>query len=211
MSPYINIWCPQSYAFTDYAPYPERAANPDRYPSAGNYSFYSERILKKYGQFEDRYNTFRENGNKMWWYICIGPEYPYANFFSSYQGSGVRAVLWQQYHYDIDGLLYWSVNNWQGITKNSIKNNGDGVLLYWGELFGQEFGPVASVRLEYVRDGIEDFQYLTQLEKLTDRETAMKYADNVTTSVLQFSEDYNDTENTRSDLGFYLEELYNAQ
>ena len=38
----------------------------------------------------------------------------------------------------------------------------------------------------------------------------MKYADNVTTSVLQFSEDYNDTENTRSDLGFYLEELYSA-
>ena len=108
-------------------------------------------------------------------------------------------------------LLYWSVNNWQGITKNGIKNNGDGVLLYWGELFGQEFGPVASVRLEYVRDGIEDFQYLTQLEKLTDRETAMKYADNVTTSMLQFSEDYNDTENTRSDLGFYLEELYSAQ
>ena len=207
---YITTWCPQSDAFTTYAPYKVRREDPENFPSYGSYGQSSEKILETYGQFEDRYEGFRAQGKKMWWYVCIGPSYPYANFFQPYQGYGVRTVLWQQYHYDVDGLLYWTVNDWEKVSKNKT-NYGDGLLVYWGSLFGQEVGPVSCVRLEYVRDGIEDFQYLSQLEALTDRETAMKYVNPVTTDILKFSEDNSTIENSRNELGFLLEELYSEK
>ena len=207
IEPYINIWCPQSYAFTPYATYAEQKADPYNYPTFANYRWTTRNVLENFGQWRDRYEGYREKGNKMWWYICCSPEFPYANFFQSYQGYAVRTVLWQQYMYDIDGLLYWATTVWENVSKNHT-NGGDGLLLYWGKLFGQGFGPVTSIRFEAVRDGIEDFQYLTQLEELTDRDTAMKYVDPITTGILQFSEDYSDIENSRSELGFALEELY---
>jgi hypothetical protein len=35
-------------------------------------------------------------------------------------------------------------------------------------------GPVASIRVKNVRDGMEDYEYFALLEKLSDRETVTK-------------------------------------
>lgn len=45
--------------------------------------------------------------------------------------------------------------------------NGDGYLIYPG-VCGKFKGPVTSVRLEAVRDGVEDFSYLKALERLSE-------------------------------------------
>ena len=207
---FVNIWCPQSYAFTPYYTYAQSKEDPYNYPSYGNKSWTINSVYEKYGQWKDRYEAFRERGDKMWWYICCSPEFPYANFFQGYQGVDIRMVFWQQYMFDIDGLLYWAVDfdNINDYNKVSLKktNGGDGLLVYNGSLFGLD-GLVSCIRFESVRDGIEDFQYLTQLEELTDRDTAMKYVDRITTGILQFTEDYTDIVNVRDELGFMIEEL----
>ena len=215
LEPYINIWCPQSYAFRPYMPYSEykEVAESYRYVPYNFYMWTTSANFKQYGQWRDRYEAFRERGDKMWWYICCAPEVPYANFFQCYQGAIDRMVLWQQYLFDIDGLLYWAVDNYEINASNQVSlkktNGGDGLLIYKSELFGDP-NPVPSIRFESVRDGIEDFQYLTQLEELTDRETAMKYVNRLTTTILDHTDEYTDIVEVRDELGYMLESLYAA-
>lgn len=207
---YLTIWCPQSYAWGIHHTSAERK----EYGDSALYKphEYKERWLdtekfKATGerQWAERYAELRADGNKMWWYICCSPELPYANFFESYQGVNVRVVLWQQYMFDSDGILYWAVQEWNKVNKK--RTNGDGTLIYWGEMFGQT-EPVTSTRLTEIRDGIEDFQYMTQLERLADRETAMTFVNRVTTAILDWNEDYTNMRDVRNELGFFLEQRY---
>ena len=172
--------------------------------------------LAKYGQFRPRYEQLRERGDDMWWYICIGPQPPYANWLIYQQGSVNRTVLWQQYFYDIDGILYWSTTAWdmgehdhRSINLKRI-NNGDGLLIYNGGMWDEGPVPVPSIRLEQVRDGIEDFQYLRQLERELGRDAALEYTTRVTTDILVYSDDYHDIESAREEMGFVLEALASA-
>ena len=65
---------------------------------------------------------------------------------------------------------------------------GNGVLLYCGAPF-DEYGPVGSLRLECVRDGIEDFEYLTMLADVYGTETVNALICRLTTSISQYSTD----------------------
>jgi hypothetical protein len=76
------------------------------------------------------------------------------------------------------GMLYWSTVHWKdspdpwvnpetyGETSGSerLHYNGEGSLLYPGKAIGYE-GPVASLRLKALRDGIEDYEYIALLRK----------------------------------------------
>ena len=47
--------------------------------------------------------------------------------------------------------------------------NGEGMLFYPGEDAGID-GPIASIRLKNLRDGMEDYEYFTLLEKAKGKE-----------------------------------------
>ena len=150
----------------------------------------------------------------MWWYVCVGPSYPYANFFNVYQGAWTRIVLWEQYLCHSDGILYWRTNLWQVGEKDSRRINltrtngfGDGNIIYDGMLWDEGFVPVPTSRLEAIRDGIEDFQYLSQLERAIGRDEALKFVARLVTDVTHFQQDYHLMERVRGELGFTLEEL----
>ena len=205
---YSDILCPQTMQFENYVSIQEYKANKSLKP-AGYRCTTSPNSWEKYGQVVDRWYEWRQKGDKkMWWYICCSPMAPFANFFRYYQGVDARMVLWQQYFYDVDGLLYWSTILWDKVNKRKMDCDGDGLLLFPGTMFGQELYPVSSVRLEYIRDGFEDFQYLKQLERVTDRKSVMRdYVERLTTDLLAYSEDYTEMESVRDELGFMLESL----
>jgi len=138
---YLDIWCP-------------------------NLSFHDEQAMRaKQAQGED-----------VWWYVCCGPGRPYPNFFVNYDGIDHRILMWMQKLYDVQGLLYWNTTWWNpDITKDvwqdvaTVKDinpdlYGDGSLFYPGAKVGFD-GPVSSIRLECIRDGLEDFDYLALLER----------------------------------------------
>ncbi|MBE6708795.1 MAG: DUF4091 domain-containing protein, partial [Ruminococcaceae bacterium] len=107
-----------------------------------------------------------------------------------------------QYMYDIDGCLYWAVNYWTGSEWRTSDNDfysGDGLLLYAGHRFGI-YGPIGSLRMEYIRDGIEDFEYLTMAEKLYGREEVSKVLSKVTTGVLNYTDDSKIIEAAKAEL-----------
>ena len=213
---YCNAFCPSEGVFTPCEMPNVRSKDRDKYPEWGEYMAAPQ--YQKYGDFLPRYEKLRERGNSMWWYVCCSPQYPYANFFNYYQGDWTRVVLWIQYLLHADGLLYWNTSAWtvgehdsRLINLKRTNTGGDGLLVYDGMLWDQGVEPVTTSRFEAVRDGIEDFQYLKQLERAlgADGRAAVleDYVTRLATDVTHFSQDYRFMERVRSELGFELEAL----
>ena len=85
-----------------------------------------------------------------------------------------RLVSWMQAQYGVVGNLYWSTTiyadnlSWtyqpiydyyEGNAMRYPGANGDGFLFYPGAQYGVD-GPVASMRLEAIRDGLEEYELL---------------------------------------------------
>jgi hypothetical protein len=90
--------------------------------------------------------------------------------------TGYRIAPWLNRRYHITGLLYWSTVYWGSPDRDPwddpgfrIRWNGDGALFYPGDDAGIE-GPVASIRLKCLRDGMEDYEYFMILEQLGGKE-----------------------------------------
>jgi len=149
----------------------------------------------------------KAKGESSWWYVCCGPGSPYANFHITMDAIDHRILMWQQKKYQVDGLLYWGANYWAGTsdpwedmaTVKDINPNlyGDGSLLYPGKKIGVD-GPVASLRLEMIRDGFEDYEYLSLLEKTAGREAVEKAIGEVVNDMTQFTKDPLLLENVRA-------------
>lgn len=117
----------------------------------------------------------RARGKDVWWYICIGPPHPYANWFVEYPAIEARLLWWMTYQYEVPGFLYYATNlrhhqnelmrldghnkkDW--IPASWRTANGDGCFIYSGPE-----GPISTIRMENIRDGIEDTELLYLLEK----------------------------------------------
>lgn len=137
------------------------------------------------------------DGDRLWWYVCCGPapSSNYCNLFVQFDGIRHRLLFWQQKSLGITGFLYWSVNYWNDISDpwltswttpwTGLDTFGDGSLLYPGKNHGID-GPVSSLRLEAVLNGIEDYEYLTMAEKLLGKD----YVDGIIAKVSNGLTDY---------------------
>ncbi len=97
-------------------------------------------------------------------------------------GTAARAVAWLAFRRGLSGELYydmlqaWSRDPWSDVR--AFAGNGDGTLLYPGrpaELGGTHPFPVPSIRLEVIRDGLEDVELLRLAREagLGDRASAL--------------------------------------
>lgn len=129
--------------------------------------------------------TIRERqalGESFWWYGCVAPQYPYPTYHIPDRTISSRIVIWMQKDYDVDGLLYWATSimdkyddTIQDYVPRDFWNDpfafpgaaGDGYLIYAGT---EDDGivnrniPVPTIRLESIRDGAEDYEYLLMVE-----------------------------------------------
>jgi hypothetical protein len=90
-----------------------------------------------------------------------------------------RIPAWTSRRYGLTGLYYWTMVYWLEVdawtNPLTIKKqyNGEGCLFYPGTEAGVD-GPVASMRLKALRDGLEDYEYLVLAgEAGTARATAI--------------------------------------
>lgn len=90
--------------------------------------------------------------------------------------------------YGMTGLLYWQVDDWSDnpwyhIKRHNALSNypsGEGMLMYPGDKVGLN-GAVASMRLKWIREGVEDYEYIQILKSLGREDMAM----NIIRSVAQ--------------------------
>lgn len=114
----------------------------------------------------------------LWWYGCNGPFAPYGNYHLGDKNLlSARSCSWVQAKYGIEGNLYWDAAaytserpNWDqymNVYESPIRiegsTAGDGTLTYPGAPYGI-YGPLPSVRLMAIRDGMEELEMLYALE-----------------------------------------------
>lgn len=203
LSDYINIWCPKYDAFTPR----------DLGFLSGVTYVQSKEQDDKYGAFADRMAKEVEEGDELWAYIAIDPTEPYVNWQLLSDGTETIVSLWQAKQNNVTGLLYWAVNYWkvnywgqsQPWTGSAY---GDGMLIYSGHTFGSLY-PVPTLRLENIRDGIEDYQMLCMLQDALGEQAVSDMLKRITTSVATYATDDDYVHAVRVLLGDTLEEALN--
>lgn len=115
----------------------------------------------------------RVSGKQVWWYICCGPHHPNLNMFIEYPAIEGRLLMGAMTaKYRPDGFLYYQISIWNSrkpITGGPFTDwdprswttyHGDGS---W-TCVGPDGVPLATVRLENFRDGLEDYAYVRIME-----------------------------------------------
>lgn len=136
----------------------------------------------------------KRKGGEYWWYVCVAPGDPYANLFLFQTIPQHRAIFWQTWSHNVDGLLYWGMNFWRwydpspatgakpkswagGFTGLNQRVPSKGAPNFCplpgapGDGFSMYPGPspsqpLSSIRLEAIRDGEEDYEYFLILDRL---------------------------------------------
>jgi hypothetical protein len=108
-----------------------------------------------------------------------------------------RIMGWQSYRYDLMGELYFDVNYAYGnsdpwVSQLHFGGNGDGNIFYPGrpsDIGGTTHIPVESIRLKQIRDGLEDYEYLLQLEQMQGRAAVLALISTVLTNTYTYTSD----------------------
>jgi len=107
----------------------------------------------------------RANGNKVWWYeVWWIIEHPLIRG---------RLIPWQSYKVGAEGFLFWCLNRFVGNDKPVFDPDHPKIRTDWNPaldggyenstamyIYPGKDGPVSSLRLENLRDGIEDYELL---------------------------------------------------
>jgi hypothetical protein len=122
-------------------------------------------------------------GEKLWGYtaLCQGKQ-PSPWWQLDFPVLNYRIPLWINWRYGMTGLLYWTTTHWQQtpdpwtdpLTHGRDRPSGynaEGSLFYPGSQAGFD-GPVASIRLKMIREGMEDYEYFRKLVERGGKELA---------------------------------------
>ncbi len=162
-------------------------------------------VLKK-GDSVWSYNTLVQDAYSPKWLIDFDP----VNF--RVQPGFISQSL------DLSGLLYWRVDKWPSDPWNNVNNAGiysssnypgEGMLVYPGQQVGVK-GVVASMRMKWLRDGVEDYDYVEILKKLGKTDQALQIARSVGADWTNWTRDSNAIESARMKLGEAISALATA-
>jgi hypothetical protein len=123
-------------------------------------------------------------GSRIWWYpYCNRNVANMPNFVIDKSLADERVWGWLMQQWHVDGLLYWGVNRWGNARTGAVGSrdpykdpisfiwsdgrvcNGEASIIYPGYyprygLTDRNAVPVSSLRLEALRDGLADKEYL---------------------------------------------------
>lgn len=165
-------------------------------------------------------------GKQLWWYqSCAeneacenGKPGPKTSTWPSYvvDASPVRNRIfqWMAFLYKIQGELYFATDAWGAANPwdnvYAYGGNGHGVLFYPGatsRIGGKTPVPVPSMRLNLIRDGMEDYEYLFALAKAGQSAQAEQIARSFITNAYTFKTDPEALMSAREKLGTQLHQL----
>lgn len=130
--------------------------------------------LSTFDNLVERLHKHAESGGEVWFYTCLVPTGRYANRFIDFSLVKVRLLQWVDFRYGLTGYLHWGGNYWTPEPLNGTEAPlGTGAItsrLPPGDAFITYPDPerksiLSSIRLEMMREGIEDHELLKVLEK----------------------------------------------
>ncbi len=127
--------------------------------------------VPKLGTFDQRLDaiaTHQAHGGQSWFYICLDPRGRYLNRFIDFPTLKVRLLPWVDYRYGLTGYLHWGGNFWTDRPFEDVQPDwgggfhlpaGDDAIVYPDP---EHDGVFVSLRLEVMREGIEDYELLRE-------------------------------------------------
>ncbi len=117
-----------------------------------------------------------------WWNVNFWPD-THPNLFLEYPLSDARVIGSMSFRFEIQGFEYWqlfyakAMNNYHPVAADEFRvgwdvneKSLDGNLIYPGE----NYKIYSSLRLEALRDGFEDYEYLSLLRTLAPQHPLLK-------------------------------------
>lgn len=174
--------------------------------------------------------SLQRSGAEVWWYFTDGKD-PFPNVAVDAPTLSHRVIFWLTFHFGFTGLLHWETCYW-GPSMNdeqawperrwvaSVFDHETGQYIYHGNgllLYpGPDTRPLSSIRLETLRKGAEDFEYLWLLRerirsgkmpaKLRARAERLLDLSDLIQDVTHYEEDVNQYEARRRAIGEVLEQ-----
>lgn len=137
-----------------------------------------------------------ERGGRAWYYTCIGPQGRYLNRFIDHSLLKVRLLHWFNFRHGLTGFLHWGGNAWGPHPFENVQTviNSNRTLLPAGDNSIYYPDPennsvLSSIRLEAMRDGIEDYELLVALAR-KDPEKAKALAAEVIPHINDYLRDW---------------------
>ncbi len=160
-------------------------------------------------------NRDEANNDELWTYSAgYNSGYAYPNHLIDNTGLQTKMLFWQMYQLDVTGYLYYGANFWNeyddingvyvdktvtGNRRGNWKVNlhptyadghpvyGNGMLFYMATHGGlNNVDYIGSVRVELMRDGIEEYQMFTMLEELCGDTAADTIVNSVSKNVINY-------------------------
>ena len=160
-------------------------------------------------------NRDENNNDELWTYSAgYNSGYAYPNHLIDNTGLQTKMLFWQMYQLDVEGYLYYGANFWTeyddingiyvdttvtGNRKGAWKVNlhptyadghpvyGNGMLFYTASMASlTTVDYIGSVRVELMRDGIEEYQMFTMLEELCGDKAADDIVNSVSKNVINY-------------------------
>jgi len=162
MDPAVDIWCPL-WSFIDRETIGQKLSHGDEVWSYTALVQRSPSHQPQYAQVKDK--------DPPYWHV----DRPLLVY---------RVPTWINRQYGITGLLYWStvttvIDPWFNPAFAHPRHyNGGGFLFYPGTPCGID-GPIASMRIKNLRDGMEDYEYFALLEKRAGPQAVQKAVDRI--------------------------------
>jgi hypothetical protein len=196
-------------------------------------------LTPKYDETREQIKQARQKGENVWWYVCMVPGPSYANILVEDSSIESRLLMGlMPIKYESQGFLYYSLNYWktgevhtpfaEHLNKGPLTNydgkswgdlNGDGLVFYPGDS-----GPVVTIRMKNMRDGLEDYEYLWLLQQGIDRvksgelkapegwaaraEQARKSSLSLVTTMQEYTQSSDELLNARKNIGELLEQIH---
>lgn len=139
-------------------------------------------VLGSFDHQMDKIRSHVAKGGQAWFYTCIAPQGRYLNRFTDLPLIKTRLLHWFNYRHDFAGFLHWGGNYWHPEPFNNVQTviNDNQTLLPAGDNAIVYPNPgknsvLSSIRLEAMREGIEDYELLVALAK-TDPGKAKRLA-----------------------------------
>ena len=127
------------------------------------------------GQFDGQMDMIAErikSGSEVWFYTCLFPTRRYMNRMIDFPLLKVRLLHWLNFRYGLAGYLHWGWNYWTPEPVNDTQPviDANTELLPAGDAFivypdAERKSVYSSIRLETMREGIEDYEMLQALRK----------------------------------------------
>ncbi len=152
-------------------------------------------------------------GDRVWSYSCLVQDAYSPKWLIDFDPMNFRVQPgFINQSLNLTGILYWRVDLWSSDPWNNVYSSsfptypGEGMLVYPGSTVGIQ-GVAPSMRLKWLRDGADDYDYIELLKQAGQGAWALQVAAGVGANWSQWSHDGNVAEAARLQLGQQLDAL----